>query len=142
MSLSQKEKYILQCVKDSAHNTRRLRECEERLLAQSYKITPSYSESGGSGSREVHSKVESYAIRQVRDLEQIAEYKKKLKIAEKARFCPTLNYREKAALDWIACGGTVAGYAEAWGIYKSYAYKIRDKAIKKAHKHITELGLG
>lgn len=142
MSLSQKEKYIMQCVLDSVHNTRRLRECEERLLAKSYKITPSYSESGGSGSREVHSKVESYAIRQVSDLEQIAEYKKKLKIAEKARFCPTLSYRERAVLDWIASGGSVSGYAEAWGIYQSYAYKIRDKAIKKAYKHITELGLG
>lgn len=142
MAISQMEKYILQCLQDSIHNTRRLRELEDRLLSHSYKITPSYSDSGGRASGKPHSKVESYSIRQVRDKEKLAEYKQKLKIAEKARFCPTLDYREKAVLDWIATGGTVAGYAEAWGIYQSYAYKIRDKALKKALKHITEVGVG
>ena len=55
---------------------------------------------------------------------------------EAALRCPELNKLERRVLDWIAGGWHLSSLAEAEGIYISRIYKIRDKALRKALRHL------
>lgn len=113
-------------------NEKRLGEKEERLKSKTYKITPSYSSTGGGGGNGTKSKVEDYTEKILKLKREIAEYRRKVYTVRVALNCPELSNLERRTLQWIADGGRLATFAELEGIYISRIYKIRDKALKKA----------
>lgn len=140
--MTEKEKYVLHCLQSRSYNLRRLAELTEAMTRLSYKITPSYSESGGHSSGKPQSKVENHVIKQERMEKAMAKCREELMMAEAVLNCKELSKQEYAAVECVALGGTMTTFAATWGIYNSYAYKIRDRAIKKALKHISRLETG
>lgn len=131
-------KELLRILQNYRYTAERLIETENRLENMQYKITPSYSGNPGGGrTNAVSNKVEDFATKLVRLNKTAEECRRQLRVAEATLYCPELSQMEKWLLDWIAAGGKVASFAEARGIYISRAYKIRDKALKKAIKHIS-----
>ena len=126
------EKELLQLFLNYARNEQRLHEREERLKSKTYRITPSYSNTGGSGGNSSKSKVEAHAEKIIKLKQEIAEYRWKVGVVEAALQCPELTNLEWRTLNWIANGGKPAAFAELEGIYISRIYKIRDRALRKA----------
>lgn len=135
--MTEHEKYILKCLKNYNRNVWKLTQLSNDLEAKEYKITPSYSQSGGRASGKPQSKVENYAIKIAKLKRDIASCQKELQTANDALHCDTLSKRERAALEYVSMGASLTTFAEAWNIYSSYAYKIRDKALRKASKYIS-----
>lgn len=130
--MTDSEKALHGLIQNYRRNKQRLAEKEERLKSKTYKITPSYSSTGGGGGNGTKSKVEDYAEKVLKLKREIADYKRKVDTVRKALQCPELSYMERRTLRWIADGGRPADLAERDGIYISRIYKIRDKALKKA----------
>lgn len=126
------EKDLLALIQRYGYNLVRLSEAEESLESKIYRITPSYSNTGGGSGNVSRSRVENHAEKIMKLKREIAEYKRKIAIVETALQCPELSRLERRVLNWIADGGKLASFAEAEGIYISRIYKIRDKALKKA----------
>lgn len=130
-------KELLRILQNYVYTSERFIETEDRLEAMQYRLTPSYSNNiGGGRSNGVSSKVENFVTKQDKLNLTAAECKRQLRIVEATLYCPELTQLEKWLLAWIAGGGKVSTFAEARGIYISRAYKIRDRALKKAIKHI------
>ena len=134
--MTEDEKRLLGHIQKYAINKQRLEEREERLRSKSYKITPSYSQSGGGGGNGSKSRVEDFAEQAIKLKKEAAEYRRKMREAEIAMNAPSLTKIEKEILEWIAIGGRPKAYAEAKGIYPSRIYKIRDGALRKAVRHL------
>ena len=130
--MTDSEKTLHGLIQNYGRNKQRLAEKEERLKSKTYKITPSYSSTGGGGGNGTKSKVEDYAEKVLKLKREVAEYRRKVDTVKKALQCPELSYMERRTLKWIADGGRPADLAERDGIYISRIYKIRDKALKKA----------
>lgn len=135
--MTEHEKYILKCLNNYESNVWKLTQLSNDLEAKEYKITPSYSQSGGRTSGKPQSKVENYAISLTKLKRDIAKCQKELQTANQALQCDTLTKRERAALEYVSMRISLTAFAEAWNIYSSYAYKIRDKALGKASKYIS-----
>lgn len=131
------ERTILWNLQRYASQRKRLSEVEEQIKSETYKLTPTYGNCSFGGSRANNSKVESFADRLIKLKRQASEYRKSIWMAEEAMHCPTLTKTEKEALLYIAQGGKLSEFAKARGIYSSNIYKIRDKALTKASKHIS-----
>ncbi len=130
------EKGLLQLFENYRYNVARLEEKREQLNGNTYRITPSYSSTGGGGGNRPGSKVESYAEKTEKLTQAIMQYRWEISVVEAALRCPELTKMERRALDWIAGGWRLASLAEAEGVYISRIYKIRDKALRKALRHL------
>jgi hypothetical protein len=130
--MTDSEKELLNLLQNYSRNEQRLHEAEERLKSKIYRITPSYSNTGGGGGNISRSKVESHAEKVLKLKREIADYKRKVGIVNAVLQCPELSSLEWRTLNWIANGGRPAAFAELEGIYISRIYKIRDKALRKA----------
>lgn len=130
------EKKLLQIIQRYEYNAVRLAETEERIRGETYKVTPSYNNTGGGRANGNHSKVEDFAERSAKLKEDVKEYRRQIRVAEAALHCPDLTTTESRILWWISAGLRLSGFADREGIYISRVYKIRDKALRKALKHI------
>ena len=130
------EKELLRLLQSHRYNKARLEETTERLLSSSHKITPSYSNTGGGGSGGRYSKVESFAEKTEKLKAAIREYRRDVQAVETALACPELSKRELKVLNWIADGWRLSTLAMAEYVYISQIYKIRDRALKKASRHL------
>jgi hypothetical protein len=127
------EKDLLRLFQNYTFNEQRLQEAEERLRSKTYRITPSYSSTGGSGGgNNSRSRVENHAEKVLKLKREIEDYRRKIDIVRTALQCPELSGLEWRTLNWIANGGQLASFAEVEEIYISRIYKIRDKALRKA----------
>lgn len=127
------EKDLLALIQNYSRNEQRLHEAEERLRSKTYRITPTYSNTGGGGGgNSSKSRVEYHAEKILKLKRDIAEYRRKVDIVRTVLQCPELTAIEWRTLNWIANGGRPATFAELEGIYISRIYKIRDKALRKA----------
>ena len=126
------EKKLHELFLNYSFNEQQLRKKEERLKSKTYKITPSYSSTGGGGGNGTKSKVEDYTEKVLKLKREIAYYRRKVDTVKAALECPELSNLERRTLRWIADGGHLKTFAELEGIYISRIYKMRDKALKKA----------
>lgn len=129
------EKNLLRMLQNYRYDKERLKEAVERLEGMSYKVTPSYSSTGGSGGRP-GSKVEDYTEKAEKLRRAIRTYRQNTGMVDRALESTELDRMERRVLEWIACGGRLSSLAEAEGIYISRIYKIRDKALRKALRHL------
>lgn len=130
------EKKLLGLIQRYAYNAQRLAETEERINSKTYKVTPSYSQSGGGGSGGNKSKVESFVEKTTKLKREAAEYRRKVLVAEAAMSAPDLSKIERQILDWVCSGRRLASCAEENGIYISHIYKLRDRALRKALRYV------
>lgn len=129
------EKNLLRLLQSYRYDKQRLTEALERLEGMTYKVTPSYSSTGGSSGRP-GSKVEDYTEKAEKLRRAIKTYRMNTGMVDRALECTELNRMERRVLEWIACGGRLSSLAEAEEIYISRIYKIRDKALRKALRHL------
>lgn len=114
----------------------RIKELEFRLSECSYKLTTSYSLTGGSGSGCHASKLEDYALREMELLDELQALKARERIVKNAVQNGGLNSTERKLAECLMDGYTLAAFARRNGFYKSSVYKIRDKALKKVALYI------
>ena len=127
------EKVLLEALQSYSYNEKRLAETEERLMGKTYRITPSYGNTGGGSASWSRSKVEDFVLQTERLRRTAAKYRAEIKLADEAMNCPDLTETEREILSWIAAGAQLATYADMNGIYISSVYKMRDRALKKAY---------
>lgn len=130
------EKELLILFQNYSYNIARLEEKQEQLNGSTYRITPSYSSTGGGGGNRPGSKVESFAEKTEKLTQAITRYQRETRIVEAAIACPELSKIERRVLEWLAGGWHLSSLADAEGIYISRIYKIRDKALRKALRYL------
>jgi len=128
------EESILTMISNYAYYHKELVDLEERLQEKCFKMTASYGNVGHSTA--VVNQVESYCISRYKLKESIEKYKRKLALCDQFLELPALTDREREIL--VACrdGRCLLDYSRTNGVYKSYVYKIRDRAIKKIARYV------
>ena len=134
--LTEKEQRLYDTMKDFIYYENRAEEIRSRLGRCSYKITASFSPTGGTGGNGFSSKVENIAIRELQLLGELAEVEKTMGSVLKAVKAAQLTKTERKLAKWIMDGQSLASFARRCGLYSSYVYKIRDKMLKKAAKFL------
>ena len=85
-------------------------ELKKKIEGMTYKTTSSINPAPSSSTNAFHSKVEDFGNNYI---------------------LMKTKYEEKDILHFLATNGSMLSYARKKGIYKSYVYKIKDKALAK-----------
>lgn len=124
------ERRLYEAIKDHRFTCNRISEIIERIAERGYKITPSYSLTAGCKGG-FSSKVETAALRELRDLDELERLKKERYDVLDAFNNAGLPKEEKWLVDCMMQGYSLAECARIHGWYISHVYKIRDKALQK-----------
>ena len=130
------EIFVLNYLREYDFIRREIERLRERANETQYRITPSYTASGGSSSGWKNSKVENMAIKSIDLQEQRRRIETSFATINKAIANTMLSEKERAVINHIIQGGSLSAYAREKGIYKSYVYKIRDNAVRKIADYI------
>lgn len=134
--MTDKEAMLYEIMQDFTYYENRAKEIRKRLESRSYKITASFSLTGGIGGNGFTSKVETAAIEELKLLGELAEIEKKKDIVFSAMRKASLTKTEQGIADCIMAQQDLSAFARNNGIYSSYVYKIRDRMLKKMAKFV------
>lgn len=124
------ERRLCEAIKDHRFTCNRISDILTRLRERGYKITPSYSLTAGCKGG-FSSKVESAALRELRDLDELERLQRECFDVMDAYNNAGLPPDEAWLVDCMMQGYTLAECARIRGWYISHVYKIRDKALQK-----------
>ena len=117
-----------------------IEQLKRKLNQSSYKVTASYGLTGGGGSGHNNSsKVEAFAIRHAQLEAELREKEALITLLDRAIDNAGMTQRERELILCMMGGYTLSSYARQKNIYKSHVYKIRDAALKKIVRYITEI---
>lgn len=133
--MTDKERLLYETLRDFIFLEKESKEIRSRLASRSYKITASFSLTGGIGGNGFTSKVENAAIRELQLLEELATIENaRAKVFKALRDAP-LTETERGLAECMMAGQSLSSYARTHGLYISHVYKIRDKMLKKMAKY-------
>lgn len=124
------ENRLYETIKDFVYIRNRIADIRLRLAECSYKVTTSYSLTGGC-SGGFTSKVENAAIKELRLRGELEALMKEEADVTDALRNGGLTRREYGLVEGMMCGYSLAEYGRMNGLYISHVYKIRDKALRK-----------
>ena len=129
--MTDKEHQLYEALRDYVFLTNRAKEIRSRLANRTYKVTASFSPTGGISSNGFSSKVENAAIREIQLLDELSVIERTERVLLTALEKAPLNETEKGLAHCMMAGQTLSSYARTRGLYISHVYKIRDKMLKK-----------
>jgi len=133
--MNSKERWLLEQLKNYHLLQSDMERLEHRIRTMGYKMTANYGPMCGSGGFG-GSKVESHSLR-LTDTKQELESKRKIvEMLQDAIDHSGLNKRERNLVIATVNGFSLSAYARRENIYRSYVYKLRDRAIRKMAHHI------
>ena len=106
-------------------------ELKKKIEGMTYKTTSSINPAPSSSTNAFHSKVEDFGNNYIFMKMKYEEKKVELDYISTIINHPSLSDEEKDILHFLATNGSMLSYARKKGIYKSYVYKIKDKALAK-----------
>ena len=117
----------------------KIQRTQDKLRATTYKVTSSYSEDKSFNKvRPVSSNTERYAIQNIQNKDTLKELVEIRDTCIKSFYSAKLTTTERNLILAVykQGGKTLSEFAKENGIYKSYVYKVRDRAVGKIRKEI------
>ena len=111
---------------------------ENQLAEMQTSITTNYDLSGVTVYGGKSSKIENLYIQKSKKEQELKKLVKLVAVVEGALRGIEFSMLEKETLRCLMYGPSLKVYAEQKGIYKSYIYKIKDKAIRKLSQKLKD----
>ena len=131
--MNREEKSILDDLKNMVAYRIEMEQLEEKLAGKGYGTTQNINPTGITGGFGQGSKVESYCIGKMTLEERLWRLKANIAIYYNALDGASLTEQERDIILHLIKGGSMASYSRQNSIYHTYAYKIRDRAIRKIY---------
>lgn len=132
--MTREGKEIQSFLQNWRYTEKKIEELKESTTTMTIKVTARYSMTPTRSAGMTSSSVEDYCIRRQEKSKEIEKLTKKLKAYEQAIAVAGLNKPERKVILFLKEDLRVSDFARNEGIYISYAYKIKDKAISKIEK--------
>ena len=127
---------VLQNLQNLIYYEERIELLESRLREITPKTTQTYSLTGFSGGGTVSSQVENLCIQKESAIAELQELRKTVAEYYRALENCKLTQLEKTTLTATVQGVKMSKVAKREGLYKSYVYKVRDRAIRKLRLYL------
>lgn len=134
--MNQNEREVQYTLQDWLLLIKREKDLTMSFCKLSISITAGYEITGIKGSGGERSQIERYCLKKDEIESELIGVRLKILTYIHAIKTAGLSEVEKEIVDWLQDGRTISDYAKRKGIYISYAYKIKDRAIRKIAKKL------
>lgn len=134
--MTKSEKEIQHFLSIWNYTARRIRSLEDKISAMTFSVTARYSLSQGRSIGKVSNAVENFYLQKDEKVHELVKLSNKVEAYKDAIKNAGLTDWEHEAVRCLQEGMKINEFAKEKGIYCSYAYKVKDRAIQKLDRYM------